>query len=76
MKLEEGKCEYQIIALVNGERKEINCNSETRCLKDLVWCGIGVTRAAALLLGRSVKGVYACVKGNCVGETSSDPLQR
>ena len=72
--MDERKCEcgYKIIAFVNGKRQNITCNQKTGCLSKLAWCGIGVNRAAALVLGRSVKGVEACVEGNCGGRTSSD----
>jgi hypothetical protein len=72
----ERKCDFKIVAFVNGKRQDIICNQETGCLSKLAWCGIGVNRAAALVLGRSVKGVEAYVDGDCEGRTSSDSPKR
>lgn len=68
--MKEGECKYKIVAFVNGKRQDITCNQETGCLSKLAWCGIGVNRAAALVLGRSVKGVEACVDGDCKDSVS------
>ena len=74
--MKEEECKYKIIAFVNGERTDINCTLENGCLKKLVWSGIGINRAAALVLGRSVKGIEAYVDGDCDGRTSSDSPKR
>ena len=72
----EKRCDYKIVAFVNGKKQEIPCGpSKAGCLRDLVWCGIGVERAAAFMLGRSAKGIEACASGECVCQNSSRSLQ-
>mgnify|MGYP006871754235 CR=1 FL=1 len=66
------KCDYKIVAFVNGKRVDIKCSQETGCLQKLVWSGIGVTDAAAQVLGKANSvGIEAYVEGNCGGSTSS-----
>ena len=68
----EAKCDYKIVAFVNGKRQDLICSQETGCLRKLVWSGIGVTGAAAQVLGKANSvGIEAYVEGNCGGSTSS-----
>jgi len=60
------ECKYKIIAFVDGERKDIACNAETGCIRKFVWSGIGVRKAAAILLGRgNTENIEAYVEGKC-----------
>lgn len=71
--MNERKCEYRIIAFVDGKRIDIECNKETGCLSELVWGGKGVKKAATIALGRpNSEGVEACVEGACFKEVATN----
>lgn len=64
--MKERECNYKIIAFVNGKRKEINCDPEKGCLKELVWSGISLKAAASQMLNISNGSVIeAMVDGDC-----------
>ena len=72
----ERKCDFKLVAFVNGKRTEIECKPEYGCLRDYAWSGIGLKTAAAIALGlRSTDNVDACAEGDCRDETSSDVPQ-
>lgn len=67
--MEERKCDFKIIAFVEGKRIDIECNKETGCLSELVWSGKGVKKAAAILLEHeNTVGIEACTEGECLTE--------
>jgi hypothetical protein len=67
--MKEGECHFKIIAFVNGNKLEVPCiPEETGCLKNLVWCGIGIKAAAAEILGLDYIDITdAAVEGDCKG---------
>jgi len=70
--MKERKCEFEIVAFVDGERREVHCNPDNGCLRKIVWSGIGMEMAAAQLLGRvNSEGVETYVSGDCV-KTNTD----
>ncbi|HHT9138793.1 MAG TPA: hypothetical protein ACFYEK_16305 [Candidatus Wunengus sp. YC60] len=69
----ERECTFKIVAFVNGERKEIKCDPEKGCLKDLVWSGIGVRAAAIKMLDiQGADDIKAMVVGDCKIIVSSE----
>lgn len=68
----ERKCGYKIVAYVDGIKLEKSCDPAKRCLKNLVWSGIGVKRAASQVLDicESLVG-DAYVEGDCSKEKSN-----
>jgi hypothetical protein len=69
--MKEGECGYKIIAFVNGKREDIVCNSETGCLRELVWNGDGVRMDAIKVLSRmgeviNPDKIEAYVEGKCL----------
>lgn len=72
--MKEKECNFKIVAFVSGQKLEIYCKPLYGCLRDYVWSGIGLKTAAAMALGLpSTDNVDACVDGNCIGQSSSDP---
>jgi hypothetical protein len=72
--MKEKKCEYKILAWIDGEKKEIVCDPSMGCLYELVWSGIGVKSAAAQVLDIEAEKVEkACVSGNCVNPAGLEP---
>ncbi len=68
----EQKCEYKIVAFVNGKREEILCHPEKGCLRKLIWSGEGLPKAAAEILEVDAKGIEGWVEGDCKGSASSE----
>ena len=72
-KMEERKCDFTIVAFIEGKKQEIHCiPEETGCLRKLVWSGIGVRKAAAKVLGLDETGqIEAYVRGDCDKQINS-----
>ena len=71
--MNERKCNYTIVAFVDGKRTEIKCKPGYGCLRDFVWSGIGLPTAAAIALGRpNSENIEAYVVGDCKSLPSSD----
>ncbi|HJY98981.1 MAG TPA: hypothetical protein VJ227_04660 [Patescibacteria group bacterium] len=46
----ERTCGYTLVVWIFGERREISCNPEDFCLRELIWSGKGMRGAGSLVL--------------------------